>query len=134
MERATQRAGGLSRLGLFALAVLLASTAGCNHVTYTLGPKATGEPVSGSHPYFLGGIAGSQYIKVREICPRGAAEIHLYRSFVDGLLAFLTLSIYTPRSWEIWCLGGPTGPSGPVSPLQARAAPPPGKRTAGLRP
>jgi len=107
-----------ARAGIVVVCVGLVLTAGCHHLTLETGRPAEAEPKTGSHNYFMGGIVGNHTLKVDTPCPLGAAKVHLYRGFVDFLLAFITLGIYTPRSYEIWCATGPL----PESKRKARPA------------
>jgi len=73
------------------------------HVTYTTGKARSGKMVDGTTAHFVGGLFGTGEIEVTQECENGASKVHTYRSFGDGFLAWITLNIYTPKSYEIWC-------------------------------
>ncbi|MGH9893674.1 MAG: Bor family protein, partial [bacterium] len=53
--------------------------------------------------FFIGGLAPTRHIDISAYCPAGAVAVSEETTFVDGLLGFLTLSIYTPRSSTFYC-------------------------------
>ena len=93
--------------GAMAMAVLMA---GCATVTLT----QQGKRKLSSHPnyqkqqtFFLWGLVGEQYIDVRNVCgAAGVTQLQTQNTFVDGVLQFLTLGIYAPRTAKIWCNRG----------------------------
>lgn len=62
---------------------------------------------------FIYGLVPATPIDVRSQCPEGVAIVDTQMSFVNGLVAFVTLGIYTPLSVTVTCSGRGTalGPS-----------------------
>lgn len=94
--------------GLRFPALLLAlAMAGCS--TVTIRDKSTnqlaGEPTyESSKAFFLWGLVGEHHIDVKDICGgKGAKQIQAQDTFVDSLLAVITLGIYMPRTAKVWC-------------------------------
>jgi hypothetical protein len=52
---------------------------------------------------WLGGAVGSHKVDTRGLCPFGVADVHIYQRVTDGLLAGLTLGIYTPTTVDFRC-------------------------------
>jgi hypothetical protein len=82
---------------------LLACAGGCSHVTYTTGKHRGGGYHEGTNHFFIAGLANTEDVAIDEYCRSGAAKVHVYQTFGDGILSVLTLAIYTPRTFEIWC-------------------------------
>jgi hypothetical protein len=89
--------------------VLACTLTGCMHTTFITGAPRSSVKASGMNHFFLWGLANTSEVDVAAECPSGAAKWTVYKSFGDGFLSFITLGIYTPRSWEIDCAssGGP---------------------------
>jgi len=90
---------------LFSLAFIFAS---CANVTVRPdgGGRTSSVPdVSESTDFFLWGLApGSMEIDLSKHC--GGSEPSQFQAqttFLDGLLGAITLGIYAPRSYRIWC-------------------------------
>lgn len=86
------------------VAILLLS--GCSTVTYTLtDTREAMEPTfTGSNAFFIGGIGQEKKYAINEMCgKRGADSIKTYYTFIDGLVAAVTLGIYTPNTYAIYC-------------------------------
>ena len=56
--------------------------------------------------FFLWSLVPSREVDVSHYCPAGVAAIREETRFTDGLLAFITLGIWQPRSSWYYCLGG----------------------------
>ena len=76
----------------------------CFRTTYK-NPSLTrsGDVHSKKQHFFLFGLAGGRDVDLNATCPAGVAEVRSKFSFVDGLLAVLTLDLYAPRSVEVEC-------------------------------
>jgi|ERR1043166_5936006 hypothetical protein len=55
---------------------------------------------------WLWGLVPAEEIDVRRECPMGAAVIETEQSFMNGLVAALTIGIYTPQHVRITCASG----------------------------
>lgn len=76
---------------------------GCHSMRFEVGDGQVGEVVSDRKAFFIGGLAPTRNVDVANFCPNGAIAIEEETTFVDGLLSFITLSIYTPRSSTYYC-------------------------------
>lgn len=122
--------------GGLALVVLLSLAPSCYHVTYSNGVGHPYGSQSGTNHFFLWGLANTAEVEVNALCPEGLARLVVGQSFLDGFLRLLTFGIYTPRSWEAWCMAevapsqkaeatsGPLPPSA-VPPETVRSEPAP---------
>ena len=51
--------------------------------------------------FFLWGVVGEEKIDLDKVCPQGFARIRDMKTFGDGVLSYLTLGIYSPRTASI---------------------------------
>ncbi len=94
-------------LGVLALTIALAAvTLGCHTMRFEVGSGTVSEVVYERKAYFLGGLFPTRDIDVLQHCPDGAVAIREETRFSDGLLNFITLSIYSPRSTYYHCAEG----------------------------
>ena len=56
---------------------------------------------------WLWGLVPAKEIDVRRECPAGIATIMTETSFVNGLISFLTVGIYTPQHVRVTCAQQP---------------------------
>jgi len=58
-----------------------------------------------SHNFFILGIVGEAQVDASKVCgdPKAVEQIQTLFTAVDGLFAWLTLSLYAPKSVKIWC-------------------------------
>ncbi len=54
-------------------------------------------------PSWIAGAVSPPIFESAAECPDGVAQVHTYHSFLNMLVAFLTLSIFTPMSIEVTC-------------------------------
>lgn len=92
---------GLVTLGVAAL------ISACSTVTIQTegGAKLITEPTyEARKAFYLGGLIGESHINVKRVC-RGKEPVQMQsqQTFVDGLAALVTLTIYSPRTAKIWC-------------------------------
>ena len=91
---------------LFSAALAMLIT-GCAQQTFTVGNKPTAvtpkEPIT--HHFFVSGIGQEKTVDAAKIC--GGAEnvvkTETQQTFVNGLLGFITLGIYTPLEARVYC-------------------------------
>ncbi|WP_407237632.1 Bor family protein [Escherichia coli] len=91
---------------LFSAALAMLIT-GCAQQTFTVGNKPTAvTPKGNHHPSFLRfGVGQKKTVDAAKIC--GGAEnvvkTETQQTFVNGLLGFITLGIYTPLEARVYC-------------------------------
>jgi len=90
---------------LFSLAFIFVA---CANVTVRPngGARTTSAPDSSqSVDYFLWGLTPeSTEVEVSRYCGgQEPSQIQAQTTFIDGLLGAITLGIYAPRSYRIWC-------------------------------
>lgn len=90
--------------------VLVGNTA-CYHLTYSTTKPRSGVTQTGTNHFFLWGLAGHSEVHLAEKCPNGVSKLTAWQSFGDGFLKVITLGIYTPRSYEVWCAAAPSDPA-----------------------
>ena len=92
---------------LLATALALLIT-GCAQQTFTIskqtgGKSSTKETIT--HHFFVSGIGQKKTVDAAKIC--GGAEnvvkTETQQTFVNGLLGFITLGIYTPLEARVYC-------------------------------
>jgi hypothetical protein len=87
-------------------AILLAMTvlAGCYHVTVVTSTAPTATQVNKEwQNSFVIGLVPPPELNVKDQCPNGVAKVETERSFLNGLVGFLTQSIYTPMHTTVTC-------------------------------
>lgn len=91
----------------FLFAGLVACLSACSTVTITPDGRSRllGEPnYQDSKPFFLGGLIGEHHVDVLAICGgKEPAQMQSQQTFVDGMVAIVTLLIYTPQTTKVWC-------------------------------
>jgi len=55
---------------------------------------------------WLWGIVPADTVDMRRECPSGVATVETRQTFLNGLVAALTLGIYTPQSLRVTCATG----------------------------
>lgn len=82
---------------------------GCYRVTVITGappaPQTIDRPWQHS---FVHGLVPPAEIAAQAQCPQGVASVMTERSFVNGLVSFLTWNIYTPIHATVTCSTSPT--------------------------
>jgi hypothetical protein len=76
---------------------------GCHTMRFEVGEGQPGKVVHDRKTFWLGGLVPTKKVDVADFCPNGALAIEEETTFLDGLLANLTLAIYTPRSSTYYC-------------------------------
>ena len=80
---------------------------GCAQQTFTVGnkPTAVTPKETITHHFFVSGIGQEKTVDAAKIC--GGAEnvvkTETQQTFVNGLLGFITLGIYTPLEARVYC-------------------------------
>lgn len=88
---------------LFALAGLLLLS-GCYHTQITTGltPSSQVIDIPFAHSFIYGLVPPSE-VKAASECPNGVAKVETQISFVNGLVAAITFSLYTPMHITVTC-------------------------------
>jgi Bor protein len=90
-------------------AILLAGTA-CYHVTVesgkTPGTQVIEEPWAAAFVY---GLVPPHTVQTASRCPSGVARVETMQSFLNGLVAGLTLGIFTPWTIKVTCAASNAG-------------------------
>lgn len=84
-----------------AIASLLLSA--CHSMRFEVADGPEGKVVHERKTFWVAGLVNTQHVDVSQHCPNGAVAVSEETTFVDGLLGFVTLSIYTPRSSYYHC-------------------------------
>jgi hypothetical protein len=92
----------------FALLSLLAVAAtGCYHQVVQTGRPAGSTTVDKPMvATWLWGLIPATELDVRAQCPTGVAVVETETSFMNGLLAVITLGIFTPQHVKVTCASG----------------------------
>jgi hypothetical protein len=83
---------------------------GCYHVTVTTGAPEATTPAPIDIPWqhsFVYGLVPPKEVTTNEQCPGGVAKVETEQSFLNGLVAGLTWSLYTPIHVRVTCATGP---------------------------
>lgn len=99
MHRSLRAVAGVTGL------VLLA---GCYHYTVISGAPASAQKIE--IPWqkaWVLGLVPPDTIKSQSTCPQGIAQFETKHSFLNGLVAGLTYSIFTPIHPTVTCASGP---------------------------
>lgn len=86
------------------LMLALAGLSGCYHTKVTTGltPSAQVYEIPFAHS-FVYGLVPPEEVRGAERCPSGVAIVESEISFVNGLVAALTFSLYTPMHIKVTC-------------------------------
>lgn len=88
---------GLSAASLIVLA-------GCYHATVETGATPSTEVINKSFASsWIYGLVPPSTVSTAERCPNGVAKVETQLSFVNQLVGFLTLGIYTPMEIKVTC-------------------------------
>jgi len=101
----------LSLVGVFAFALA------CYHATVDTGLKPSAQVVEKSFAAgWIFGLVPPSTVATASQCSHGAAKIETQLSFVNQLVAFLTLDIFTPMSIKVTCAEGGRASVSPTAP------------------
>lgn len=88
---------------LIILAVLI-PTGGCYHATVNTGVAPVAPPVKEWKHSWIAGLVPPSQVDAKSICGEDEiARIETKLTFVNGLVGFLTASIYTPMEVTVTC-------------------------------
>lgn len=87
------------------LALML--TAGCYHATIETGATPSTQVINKSFASgWIYGLVPPSTVSTAAQCPGGVARVETQLSFVNQLVSFLTLGIYTPMRITVTCAAG----------------------------
>jgi hypothetical protein len=92
----------LSRVAV--IAATLVATAACYHATIDTGAAPSNQVISKDWAAgWIYGLVPPNTIETAAKCPNGVAKVETQLSFLNQLVAFLTLEIYTPMQIRVTC-------------------------------
>lgn len=91
---------------LLMVALIATAVSGCAQQSFSVNNKVATEPQKvTTHHFFVSGIGQTKQIDAAQVCG-GADKVvrtEVQQTFVNGLLGFVTLGIYTPREARVYC-------------------------------
>jgi hypothetical protein len=99
----------MRRATSFLVVVLLFVSTGCYHAIIDTGRPASGTVIN--QPWassFIFGLVPPPVVNTASQCPNGVSKVETQHSFLNGLVAAITLSIYTPITITVTCASGGT--------------------------
>lgn len=106
------------------LAALLLLSAGCYHASIESGMKPGNDKIEKEWASsFVFGLVPPEPIEAQSKCTNGVSKVETEHSFLNALVAFFTIQIYTPMHLTVTCAAGPTAdapaPAAPLAPSVA---------------
>jgi hypothetical protein len=96
-------------LSVAATALVIVATTGCFHATIETGATPSTETISKQWASgWIFGLVPPSTVETAAKCPHGVAKVETQLSFVNQLVAFLTIEIYTPMTIEVTCASAKT--------------------------
>jgi len=92
-------------LGLCALGMIALSACSTQRFDINPNPIMSQTPsYEGTNHFVLWGISQIQTMRPGDACgPQGVNRVEVQETFVDGLLKGLTLGLYAPRHYAVYC-------------------------------
>src|SRR3989442_9877119 len=107
----------MSRFLRLSLVGVFASALACYHATVDTGLNPSAQVVEKSFAAgWIFGLVPPSTVETASKCPHGAAKVETQLSFVNQLVAFLTLDIYTPMSIKVTCAEAGRASRSPTAP------------------
>jgi hypothetical protein len=107
----------------FAPLLLAAALVGCYHATIDTGAKPSTVTVEKHWASgWIFGLVPPKTVETASKCTTGVARIETQLSFVNMLVSFLTLNIYTPMDIRVTCAEGASGGTSLIVPDSASMA------------
>ena len=101
MRRASRRIAAVCCLGLV----------GCFHANVETGRPPGAERIEKDWAHgFLWGLVPPEPIAAQQTCTEGVARVETQHSFLNSLVQFLTLGIYTPIDITVTCAAPASAP------------------------
>jgi hypothetical protein len=103
-----------------AAAVLAAfALTGCYHAVIQTGRPESSDVISIKWANsFIFGLVPPPVVETASRCTNGVAKVETQHSFLNGLAAFVTFSLYTPMQIDVTCAARGTASANPVIKLQ----------------
>lgn len=102
-KRLGQRSSGASRCAALLAACTALSTTGCYRATFIEPNGRAGVVHEEWTDFFLFGLVGDADFDVRDFCAAEPVKLRTGGNFGTGVVAIVTLGIYTPRKVYITC-------------------------------
>ncbi len=97
----------MSRASKLAAAALLLVLPACYHATIETGLPAGNQVIEKSFASgWIYGLVPPSPVRAMSQCPNGVSKVETQLSFVNQLVNFLTLGIYTPMWIKVTCASG----------------------------
>jgi hypothetical protein len=90
-------------LRAMACLVALATATGCYTVRFQSSLPPGGDRYEEKGHFFLWGLVGEKEVDLKKLCPAGPSRWQNQQNFGDGVLGFVTLGIYIPRTVNVEC-------------------------------
>jgi Bor protein len=101
----------MKRSSSTALALALVSSMACYHAIINTGRAESSTVVEKAWASsFIDGLVPPDPLDVTSECKSGVAKVETQHSFLNGLVAFLTIGIYTPIDIKVTCAGAGMAP------------------------
>ncbi len=92
---------------LVCMAVVFALTSCCTQRFDVEGYREVEPAYTGKTRFFFWGLGQEEIYNPNEICGyRGVSAVDTYTTFSDGLIGVITLGLYSPKSYSIYCKNG----------------------------
>jgi hypothetical protein len=113
----------MRRHSIFALLLLAAALVGCYHATIETGAKPSTVTIEQHWASgWIFGLVPPKTVETAAKCTTGVARIETQLSFVNMLVSFFTLNIYTPMDIRVTCAEGAPGGTSLIVPDSASSA------------
>lgn len=94
----------MSRLHRLFVTTTIVTCAACYHATVETGAAPSTEVIHQSFASgWIYGLVPPETVDAESQCPKGVSKVETQHSFVNELVAFLTLGIYTPMEIKVTC-------------------------------
>lgn len=109
------RRGLLGHILRITVPVLCLVSAGCYHASIETGMKPGNEKIEKEWASsFVFGLVPPDPIEAQSKCTNGVSKVETQHSFLNALVAFFTIQIYTPMDLTVTCAAGPSANAPPA--------------------
>ncbi len=96
------------------IVVLLLLSAGCYHASIETGMKPGNDKIEKEWANsFIFGLVPPDPVDAKSKCTSGVSRVETQHSFLNALVAFFTIQIYTPMDITVTCAAGGTSSNQP---------------------
>ncbi|WP_108651154.1 Bor family protein [Dongshaea marina] len=88
------------------MVIAIIALSGCATQTFVVNDEAVKTPTQEKmQSFWVSGIGQTQMTNAAKVCGGAdkVAKVEARLNFVDGLIGFVTLGIYTPRTAKVYC-------------------------------